>query len=236
MPSHDIYRRRASRRRGNKRRGRAAVPVPGVGRALLAAVLRRFGPSLAFVVAGFLGGLGYVLLVPATYTANAYVLVVNDARTDGPAAVNFAQTFGRLAPLPETLGYSALPLPAGAGGAPRDHVRASTSPDTPLIELTGSAPTSRAAAAFANAAADALVRYGAAHRAETGVRVAPMSRAVPPGAPASPNPVLGVGVGTASGVLLAGLSAAALSGRRPARRRTVPRVLIAGPADAELRS
>ncbi|TYB48978.1 hypothetical protein [Actinomadura chibensis] len=232
MPSYDIYRKRAIRRRAIRRRGRV-VPVPGVGRALLAAVLRRFGPSLAFVVAGFLGGLGYVLIVPATYTANAYVLVVNDARADGPAAVNFAQTFGRLAPLPETLGYSALPLPKGTGGAPRDHVRASTSPDTPLIELTGSAPTPRAAAAYANAAADALVRYGAAHRAETGVRVAPMSRAAPPASPASPNAVLGVGVGTASGVLLAGLSAATLSGRRPSRRRPVPRTPLADPPGAE---
>jgi hypothetical protein len=184
-------------------------------RASLTAVLRRFGLVIALVLSGFLGGLGYAMFAPTTYTATAYVLVVDDGDGgQGPAAVSFAQAFGRLAPLPETLAYSSIPLPDGAMAATRDHIQSSTSPDTPLIKLAGSADTPSGAAAFANAAADALVRYGTSHRTDTGVRVALMSLAATPSSPSSPNLPLDVAVGTASGVLLAGLGAAVLSGRR----------------------
>ncbi|TDD79652.1 hypothetical protein E1293_22850, partial [Actinomadura darangshiensis] len=190
----------------------------------LTALLRRFGASIALVLAGFLGGLGYALFAPTTYTATAFVLVVDDGGggDQGPAAVSFAQAYGRLAPLPETLAYSSIRLPRGAAGATREHIQASTSPDTPLIRLAGSAGTARDAAAFANAAADALVRYGTSHRTDTGVRVAPMTLASPPAAPSSPNLPLGVAVGTASGILLAGLTAAVRSGRRGRRDAARP--------------
>ena len=53
------------------------------------------------MLAGFLGGLGYAVFAPTTYTATAYVLVVDAGKgQSGPAAVSFAQAFGRLAPLP----------------------------------------------------------------------------------------------------------------------------------------
>jgi hypothetical protein len=206
--------RRAARRAATTP-GRAAGAVAGRLRTPLAAFLRRFGLLTALVLSGFLGGLGYALFAPTTYTATAYVLVVDDGDGgQGPAAVSFAQAFGRLAPLPETLTYSSIPLPDGAMAATRDHIQSSTSPDTPLIKLAGSADTPAGAAAYANAAADALVRYGTSHRTDTGVRVALMSMAATPSAPSSPNLPLDVAVGTASGVLLAGLGAAVLSGRR----------------------
>ncbi|WP_242882366.1 hypothetical protein [Actinomadura litoris] len=194
---------------------RAGFLARRVGRPV-AAFTRRFGPALALVLTGTLGGLGYSLVVPATYTATAYVLVVDEGAggARGPAAVSFAQAYGRLAPLPETLRHSSLPLPKVARGATREHIQASTSPETPLVRLTGSGASAADAAGFANAAADALVRYGTSHRADTGVRVALMSLAGKPAAPTSPNLPLDVAVGTASGILLAGLGAAILSGRR----------------------
>ncbi|QKG24203.1 hypothetical protein [Actinomadura verrucosospora] len=117
--------------------------------------------------------------------------------------------------------------------ATRDHIQSSTSPDTPLIKLAGSADTPAGAAAYANAAADALVRYGTSHRTDTGVRVALMSMAATPSAPSSPNLPLDVAVGTASGVLLAGLGAAVLSGRRARGQHDAgraPRGAVPGPA------
>ncbi|WP_131743367.1 hypothetical protein, partial [Actinomadura roseirufa] len=184
------------------------------GRAL-ARYARRFGVAVVLVLGGLLCGLGYALVAPTAYTATAYVLVVdNGGGQSGPAAVSFAQAYGRLAPLPETLAWSALPLPRVAPGETRAHIQASTSPDTPLIRLSGSAATPGDAAGFANASADALVRYGTAHRGDTGVRVALMSLAARPSAPSSPNLPLDASVGTATGVLLAGLSAAVASGRR----------------------
>ncbi|WP_131764056.1 hypothetical protein, partial [Actinomadura fibrosa] len=210
--------REATQRPVMERIGPLAGPVRCARRALsaLGAAVRRYALPIVFVLTGFLGGLGYALLAPTVYTATAYVLVVDDGAQgqDGPAAVSFAQAFGRLAPLPETLGYSSIPLPAVPPGTTRQHVQAVTSPDTPLIRLTGSGDGPADAAAFANAAADALVRYGTSHRADTGVRVALMSLATTPSAPSSPNLPLNVAVGTAAGVLLAGISAAALSGRR----------------------
>lgn len=180
----------------------------------LAAFARRFGLAVAFVLAGSLGGFGYCLITPKTYTATAYVLVVDEDGQSGPAAISFAQAYGRLAPLPETLSSSSIPLPEVPAASIREHIQAATSPDTPLIRLTGGAATPADAATYANAAADALLRYGTAHRADTRVHVALMSLASTPATPSSPNLALDVAVGTASGVLLAGLSAAIISGRR----------------------
>ncbi|QKW33235.1 hypothetical protein HUT06_03635 [Actinomadura sp. NAK00032] len=223
MPPRDARRRPIGRRETRTVR---SGPLRAAARRLrrpLTACLRRFGLSLALVLAGFLGGLGYALLAPTTYTATAFVLVVDAGDGgSGPAAVSFAQAYGRLAPLPETLEYSTLPLPRHAPGGTREHIQASTSPDTPLIRLAGSARTAGDAAAFANAAADALVRYGTSHRSDTGVRVALMTLAEPPAAPSSPNLPLGVAAGTATGVLLAGLVAAVMAGRRGARRGAAP--------------
>ncbi|QXJ22676.1 hypothetical protein AGRA3207_003719 [Actinomadura graeca] len=204
-----------------------------------AALTRRYGLAVAFLLAGVLGGLGYSLFTPPTYTATAFVLVVDQGQNGGagPQAVSFAQAYGRLAPLPETLRHSSIRLPKVASGATREHIQASTSPDTPLVRLTGSGRSGADAAAFANAAADALVRYGTSHRADTGVRVALMSLAAAPGTPTSPNLPLDLAVGTSSGVLLAGLSAAIVSGRRGRGARDASRARAAGtvpsPASAE---
>ncbi|MBE1531766.1 Wzz/FepE/Etk N-terminal domain-containing protein [Actinomadura algeriensis] len=199
---------------------------PSRGRALVrgarrraAVLLRRYAVPIVFGLVGLIGGGAYALFAPPSYTATAFVLVVDDKQRDGSDAVGYAQAYGRLAPLPETLAWSRRPLPDAPPGELREYVQASTSPDTPLIKLTGRAPTARDAAAFANAAADALVRYGGSHSRDTGVRVALMGVAQPPDVPTSPNPPLNLAVGTASGMLLAGLSAAVLNGRGGGRGR-----------------
>ncbi|MEV5826009.1 Wzz/FepE/Etk N-terminal domain-containing protein [Spirillospora sp. NPDC052242] len=202
------------------RTGTPAALVRGVRRRV-AALLHRYAVPIAFGLVGLLGGAAYTLFTPPSYTATAFVLVVeNENEQAGGGAVGYAQAYGRLAPLPETLAWSQRPLPKAPPGEVHEHVQASTSPDTPLIKLTGRAATARDAAAFANAAADALVRYGRSHSADTGVRVALMGVAQPPDAPTSPNPPLNIAVGTASGMLLAGLSAAVLNGQ--GRRRGLP--------------
>ncbi|MFI0482572.1 hypothetical protein [Actinomadura sp. 9N215] len=247
MPQRDAEQRPPGTKRHDGGRHGVRHGVRHGGRATGAAcrgpfagLLRRWGPSIAFVLAGFLGGLGYGLYAPATYTASAFVLVVDDVGADrsGPAAMSYAQLYGRLAPLEETLRYATIPLPEAPRGSTREHVRATTSPDTPVIGLAGSGRTPREAAAFANAAADALVQYGASHRADTGVRVTLMGGATPPAAPSSPKLALGVAVGAASGALLAGLGAAVLSGRRrrpsaggldgDSERRPPPDAVLAG--------
>ncbi|MEV5574991.1 Wzz/FepE/Etk N-terminal domain-containing protein [Spirillospora sp. NPDC052269] len=206
-------------------------PLPAAGRSR--------GPSgpargavlpMAVILFGAVAGAGYGLISPPTYEASANVLVAPDKQSNGSDAVNYAQAYGRLASLPETLTWAPPPPPWGtAVDTAAKHLRTSTSPETPLIRLTASASGPRRAAALANAAAAALVRYGAGHQADTGVRVVLMSDALAPATASSPKIVLDVAVGAASGGLLAALAALAglqwpqaSAGRRRQRRGSDP--------------
>ncbi|MBW8486897.1 hypothetical protein [Actinomadura parmotrematis] len=180
------------------------------------------------VAAGLLGGAGYALLKPPSYTASAYAVVVADRADGGPSATNFAQAYGRLAALPSTLVWATPALPPEIVRDARSSVQASTSPDTPLIHITGSAATPARAAAYANGAASALVGYGTMHKADTGVKVALMSPAAVPAAPSSPDLPVDLLIGGATGVLLAALAALGGLGRRPARPRPAQPAAPAG--------
>lgn len=180
---------------------------------------KRFVLPVVLVLAGLLLGLAYGLFKTPEYKTNAYVLVVKGQDQD-QVAVSTAQAYGRIAALPETLAWSRVPPPASLDNA-RTHIQASTSPDSPLIQLSGSATNPRDATAYANTAANALVRYGAQHTQATGVSVALMSSATEPVSPSSPNLRLNVAVGIATGILLAGLSAAVRSGMRGQTRTQV---------------
>ncbi|WP_433331196.1 hypothetical protein [Spirillospora sp. CA-294931] len=166
----------------------------------------RLGLMPGLIVLGLLAGIGYGTLKPKTYSAEAHVMVI--AQDDsGPLAASFAQALGRLAPLPGTLALAADELPVASTREAREHIQVSTSPDVPLIRLTGSASSPSRAARYADAAATALVRYGNAHSQETGVRIALMNRASAPADPTSPNPPVNILVGLAAGILLAMLAA-----------------------------
>ncbi|MQY03683.1 Wzz/FepE/Etk N-terminal domain-containing protein [Actinomadura macrotermitis] len=175
-------------------------------------LLGRFGPAAALLLLGALCGLVYALVRPPVYAATAHIIVVG--KQDQNPAVNFAQVYGRLAVLPETLAYDTGTYDPKLA----DNVKATTSPDAPLIRLTGSGETPARAVQRANAAAQALIRFGAEREEDTGVRLALMNQAVPPLRPAAPNGPLDVAVGAAAGLLLAVLAAAA--GLRPALPRT----------------
>ncbi|MFG2005049.1 hypothetical protein ACGFNU_38485 [Spirillospora sp. NPDC048911] len=180
------------------------MPHPHTG---TTTTLTRAGLLVAVATIGLLGGLSYGALSPANYTADAHVLVTASAN-EATAATSFAQAYGRLATLPTTLALATPPLPRASLETARKHLQVSTSPDAPLIRLTGSAEKPAQAAAFANAAATALTQYGNAHRNDTGVRVVLMNTAAPPRLPSGPSLSVSALVGTAAGVLLAMLIAA----------------------------
>lgn len=191
---------------------------------------------------GGLAGLLYASLQAPAYTAEAYVLTAASAGGESGTALNFAQAYGRVAARQETLAWA---QPAFAGlqlDHLLQHLRASTSPDAPLIQLTGTGSTPQSAAAYANAGADALIRYGNAHKKETGVRLVLFGGAMPPAEPTSPNLPLDVAVGAATGILLGGLISAAsaechaCSRRhvRPGSRRGTPSQRGRGSDPAEL--
>ncbi|GAA3220920.1 hypothetical protein [Actinocorallia longicatena] len=192
----------------------------------------RFGTAAALLVLGVVAGTVYGLLSPRVYAANADVIVVADKDPGSPVAVNFAQVYGRLATQSGALrSATAAILPSSVDLA--EHVKASASPETPLIRLGARADSPYRAVAYANTAASALVTFANTHRAETGVHLVMMNQAVESPRPVSPGLMLSVLIGGASGGLLAVLLIARQPGlhRRPAAR-AVPRQ--AGQSTAEI--
>jgi hypothetical protein len=101
-------------------------------------------------------------------------------------------------------------------------VQASVSPDAPLIQVSAGTGDAVGAAALANAVAGELVSYGNARSADTGVRLASFSQALPPSAPSSPVPFLDVLVGAAAGLLLGGLATLGATTRTPGPAAPLP--------------
>ncbi|MFF2373048.1 hypothetical protein ACFVUW_01520 [Streptomyces xiamenensis] len=153
-------------------------------------------------VAGALLGGGYGLLADREYAASGYV-VVRDAGqgADPAAAVGLAQAFGRIA-----TGDAVLTTAQTDAGVSldrlRDGVRASTSPDAPMIEITGTAARAGRAAEMANAVARALIAYGNDATDSTGARLTVFAEAQPSAAPVSAAPLVRLAVGLVAGLLV----------------------------------
>ncbi|MFB7945266.1 Wzz/FepE/Etk N-terminal domain-containing protein [Kitasatospora phosalacinea] len=165
------------------------------------ALARRWWPLAVAVPLGAVAGAGYAVVSPPSYSASSYVVVVPNNPGENSTAVNFAQAYGRLAGQPQVLlgaanetGHSVATL-AGM-------VRGTTSPDAPMIEITGTGARGEEAVKNADAVAKSLIAFGNTSSKETGVRLVPLAPAAEPDAPASPSAVLDTAVGTAAGVLL----------------------------------
>jgi capsular polysaccharide biosynthesis protein len=105
----------------------------------------------------------------------------------------------------------------------RRQVTATTSPDAPVIEVTGSDENPRRAADLANLVAESLIAYASGSAAQAGMRVVLLSPAYPPADPASPRPGLSIAVGAAAGLLAGAFAVMAGFGRRPPGTRWVVR-------------
>lgn len=167
---------------------------------------RRWGLLALLTVLGAVIGLAYALIRPPEYTAKAYLAVV--AQTPGDnSAVSYAQAYARIASQGDALQTAA---DASAGSASVEELRrsvvAAASPDAPVIELTGAADSAERAANLVNLVANGLTTTANTHTADTRVRVVPLSAALPPADPTSPQLPLAVAVGAAAGLLLGGLA------------------------------
>lgn len=169
-----------------------------------ASPLPSWGPPALGVLLGLAGGAAYGLFAAPQYTATGYVAVVPGAGTDSATALGFAQAYGRIA-----TDTAVLVEARGATGATvddlRDDVRAATSPDAPMVEVTGTASSPGKAADVANAVADALVRVGNRTVTSTGVQLSLFSPALAPTEPTSPSLPLAAAVGACAGGLTGGL-------------------------------
>ena len=178
---------------------------------------RRWGLLVLLTVLGAVVGLAYALIRPPEYMAKAYLAVVAENPGDN-SAVSYAQAFSRIAGQGEALQAAA---DASAGSASvqelRRSVLAAASPDAPLIELTGAADSAERAANLVNLVANGLTKTANTHTADTRVRVALLSAALPPADPTSPQLPLAVAVGAAAGLLLGGLAFLGRGERSPDR-------------------
>ncbi|MFH8572735.1 lipopolysaccharide biosynthesis protein [Streptomyces sp. NPDC017993] len=190
-------------------REESATPAPGARRAggRLRARLRRlphWWPLPVCALLGAAGGLAFGVSQPAQYAATSYVVVVPAKGSDAATALGFAQAYGRVATsgavLADAHHVSDVPLAALRGG-----VRATTSPDAPMIEITGTAAAPRASADIANAVARSLARAGNGTAMRTGAKLMVFSPATSPVAPSSPSVPIATEVGACAGGLMGGL-------------------------------
>lgn len=171
-------------------------------------LVRRWWLVLVGILLGAGAGAGYAALADPTYTAPAHVVVApsgHSASPDSPASVNFAQAYGRMAGQGQVLGKAAAARHRTREEM-RRHVRATTSPDAPIVQVTGSAGTASAASADANATARALIDFGNRHRDDTRVKLALLSKATAPTTPTAPKRDLDIAVGAAGGLLVGALA------------------------------
>ncbi|MFH7599849.1 lipopolysaccharide biosynthesis protein [Streptomyces racemochromogenes] len=174
---------------------------------------------------GMAAGGAYGVLKAPEYAATGYVVAVPNETTEPATAQGFAQAYGRIATSSSTLAYAQPRAGVGARQL-RTQVRAETSPDSPMIAITGTSKSAAEAADIANAVADALTLSSNQAAKNTGVQLLLFSQAVAPSEPASPSAAISAAVGLCAGGLLGGLWLLA----RPARRRSGEREETGRPA------
>ncbi|ALC21193.1 YveK family protein [Streptomyces pristinaespiralis] len=150
-------------------------------------------------------GASYGLLKAPEYASTSYVVAVPAKDSDPAAALGFAQAYGRIATSDSTLAYARV-----AAGVParelRDRVETETSPDSPMIAITGTSTDPDQAADIANAVTDAIFVSSNQVSKNTGVSLTLFSQAVSPDEPVSPSLPLATAVGGCAGGLLGGLA------------------------------
>lgn len=169
-----------------------------------------FGPVLSWwplpvcALVGVLAGGAYGTLAPPEYAATTYVVAVPAKGSDPATALGFAQAYGRISTSTATLAHAqaAAGVPARTLGR---HVRTETSPESPMIGITGTATRAGKAAEIANAVADAVTVSGNEAAKNTGVRLVLFSQALAPSSEASPSLPISIGVGGCAGGLIGAL-------------------------------
>jgi len=183
------------------------------------ALARRWWPLAVAVPLGACAGAGYAVVSHPSYAANSYVIVVPQNPGEASTAVNFAQAYGRLAGQPQVLAAAAAES-GHSVAALSGLVRGTTSPDAPMIEITGTGGKAEEAVKTADAVAKSLITFANASSKETGVRLVPLANAAEPEKPASPSAQLDTAVGAAAGLLLGTL--VMLTRRKPGPAADVP--------------
>ncbi|GAB2918062.1 MULTISPECIES: YveK family protein [unclassified Streptomyces] len=190
--------------------------------------LPHWWPLPVSVLIGTASGLAYGALATPQYEATSYAMAVAEGETDPSAALGYAQSYGRLTTSDATLSYA-----QGAAGETvrelRSHVTSETSPDSPMISVTGTSSDRHKAADIANAVIEAVIVSSGHVSKDTGVKLIKFTHAMTPDRPVSPSVPLGAAVGAAAGGLLGGLVLLV----RPRREGWSVAAQVPGPAAGE---
>jgi capsular polysaccharide biosynthesis protein len=158
--------------------------------------------SVAAVAAlGAAAGAAFAAIGGGEYQSHAYVLVSAPAAVaDNGSAVGLAHAYARVALQPAVVGpaVAARGFPSSADGL-RHWLAVSTSPDAPIIEITGRSGTAAQATALADAASRAFVRYLDRVGRLTGYQLTLLSAADSAEAPRALGVPLGLAVGAIAG-------------------------------------
>ncbi|WP_445269830.1 lipopolysaccharide biosynthesis protein [Streptomyces sp. DSM 41634] len=190
-------------------------------------------PLPVCAVLGLAVGGAYGVLKAPEYAATSYVVAVPDENTEPATALGFAQAYARIATSSSTLAY-AQPRAGITARQLRTQVRAETSPESPMIAITGTSKSPSEAADVANAVADALSLSSNQAAKNTGVQLLLFNQAVAPAEPASPSATISGAVGMCAGGLLGGLWLLARPGRtrRPEEHADGPVAQVQAPVQA----
>ncbi|WP_329195955.1 MULTISPECIES: lipopolysaccharide biosynthesis protein [unclassified Streptomyces] len=193
-------------------------------------------PLPACALLGLAAGGAYGVLKAPEYAATSYVVAVPNETTEPATALGFAQAYARIATSSSTLAYAQPRAGIGARQL-RTQVRAETSPDSPMIAITGTSKSPSEAADIANAVADALSLSSNQAAKNTGVQLILFNQAVAPADPASPSAPVSGAVGMCAGGLIGGLWLLAAPARRrrgtPAAEGAVEGAVVDGAAAEE---
>ncbi|MFI1284417.1 lipopolysaccharide biosynthesis protein [Streptomyces sp. NPDC020858] len=192
-------------------------------------------PLPACALLGLAAGGAYGVLKAPEYAATSYVVAVPDDTTEPATALGFAQAYARIATSSSTLAYAQPRAGIGARQL-RTQVRAETSPESPMIAITGTSKSPAEAADIANAVADALSLSSNQAAKNTGVQLLLFNQAVAPSDPASPSAPISGAVGMCAGGLLGGLWLLARPGRARRPEEQAAGSPVASPADATAES
>ncbi|CAL9622117.1 hypothetical protein [Streptomyces albus] len=202
-----------------------SAPAPPARRRGPLRRIPRWWPLPVCAVLGVAGGAGYAEVAEPRYEASSYVLVSPGARADTASALGYAQAYGKIATdaVVLTAAETRAKLPRGVL---RAHVRSSTSPDAPMVQITGDSPRPGRAADYADAVARSLTRTAKQSAHRTGVRLTVVSPAAATLKPVFPSLPVAVAVGASAGGLVGGL----LLLVRPQRRRDTGAAPVPAPA------
>jgi len=158
---------------------------------------------VALVAVGAGVGALYTWLAPPSYRSSTLVVATELQPGGDRRDVSFGQAYGRLVDQQTVLASAADSADITVDQA-RGAITSSTSPDSPMIEITGVANSPDQAANVVNAAAGAIVDIASARIPDTGVRLVVVSPGLPPDSPVSPDLLVDLAVGAAVGLLLGG--------------------------------